>query len=1186
MTGSRRSRPRPSEPSPVIAADERGIDNVTAPAHGMSARSATQNAVEAQRRSEEQFRTIFDSMGDGVAISEPGGNYVEVNRVLCGRLGYSREELLTMPVSAINSPESAATVQGRVDEIMRGGGIRAIQATHIRRDGTELPIEAVSRLITFRGRPAILTVYRDITERKQADEALTASVDRLKIAMDAMLDGVSILSAVRDDSGRIVDFRIDYANAAIGVISRVAAEEQVGHTLLELFPAHRANGLLEAFIRVADTGVPFTSADFRYADPKAEGGPLDQILDQRVARLGDGCILSVRDVTEVQRVRDERERLAAIVEEAADGLLVTDAELRIAYVNPAFAEDLGRKPSDLVGLGVLEVAAGLLDATTMAALRDVLGSGKPWLGEADWRLPDGTGGRANLRITPRRAVDGTVLGHTVVARDVTEPQRIQRALELSELKYATAFRTSPDAVNINRLSDGLYLDISDGFTATTGFTRDDVEGKTSADIAIWVDARTREQLVAGLLADGVVHNLEMQFRRKDGSLGIGLMSGRVIDVSGEPCILSITRDITDRTEAEERFRTLFDVADDAIMMSEPGGKFIEVNRSACERLGYSRDELLTMSLADISAPGYAPLAPAGDEALKGARSAFFDTVHIRRNGTAIPVEISSTVIDLGGRKAVLSIARDIGERKRAEMELRASEERYRRITETITDFVFTVTVDHGRAGSTQYGPACVAVTGYTADEMSRDASLWMRMIVPEDRDAVLEQTRRIVAGDRVDPMEHRIVHKDGFIRWVRNTAVPQFGPDGAVVSYDGIIQDVTERRALREQLTQAQKMEAIGRLAGGVAHDFNNLLTAIRGFAELHLAEHAADDAGRADVLEIERAAERATQLTMRLLAFSRRAEVHPTPLDLAGLVRDAMALLRRLVGEDIVVHLDASPTAALVFADPVQMEQVLLNLAANARDAMPTGGTLGLEIKSVLLGDAYLATHPGAKKGWQVLLAVSDTGVGMDEATRAHIFEPFFTTKPLGEGTGLGLASVYGIVKQAGGYVDVESLPGGGSVFRVYLPVLEGATPQPRIKPAADQARRDGTETILLVEDESAVRLFAQRVLEDHGYRVLAFGDPGFALDAAMGDRGGFDALVTDVVMPTMSGPTLAERISVLRPGLPVLFMSAYGGGVIPAGAPTPLAKPFTGSDLADAVGALFGRTPSGGGRSEAPRS
>jgi CheY-like chemotaxis protein len=289
------------------------------------------------------------------------------------------------------------------------------------------------------------------------------------------------------------------------------------------------------------------------------------------------------------------------------------------------------------------------------------------------------------------------------------------------------------------------------------------------------------------------------------------------------------------------------------------------------------------------------------------------------------------------------------------------------------------------------------------------------------------------------------------------------------------------------------------------------------------------------------------------------------------------MALLRRLVGEDIVVHLDAGPTVPLIFADPVQIERVLLNLAANARDAMPSGGNLGVEVKSVLLSHAYVARHPGAKRGRHVLLAVSDTGVGMDEETRAHIFEPFFTTKPRGEGTGLGLASVYGIVNQAGGYVDVESLPGGGSVFRVYLPVLEGATSEPKVTPAASQTRRDGTETILLVEDESAVRLFAQRVLEDYGYRVLAFGDPGVALDAVMGGQIEFDALVTDVVMPTMSGPTLAERMAAYRPGLPVLFMSGYGGGVLPAGAPTPLAKPFGGRDLADAVGALFGRTPSG---------
>jgi PAS domain S-box-containing protein len=507
-------------------------------------------------------------------------------------------------------------------------------------------------------------------------------------------------------------------------------------------------------------------------------------------------------------------------------------------------------------------------------------------------------------------------------------------------------------------------------------------------------------------------------------------------------------------------------------------------------------------------------------------------------------------------------------------ELRASEERYRRITETITDFVFTVRVEDGRAGHTAHGPGCVAVTGYSPGEMTKDPSLWLSVIVSEDREAFLDQTSRILAGEQAEPIEIRIVHKDGRVRWVRHTLVPQLGHDGSLVSYDGLIQDITESYLLQEQLAAAQKMEAIGRLAGGVAHDFNNLLTVIRGFAELHLTEHPPGDAGRSDVVEIERAAERAAQLTRGLLAFSRRADAHSAPLDLAAVVRDAGSLLVRLVGEDIVVHLDASTKVPSVLADRVQIEEVLLNLAANARDAMPGGGALSIAVKPIKLSKTFVRSHAGAQAGRHVMVEVSDTGVGMDEATRAHLFEPFFTTKPRGQGTGLGLASVYGIARQAGGYIDAENNPGGGSAFRLYLPALEGVAIEAPAEPSVNRRHSGGTETILLVEDERAVRLFAQRALEEYGYNVLAVGDPGLALDAAIGNPGAFDALVTDVVMPSISGPALAERIATIRPDVPVLFMSGYEAGSLPAGASRPLAKPFTAFDLADAVGALFGRS------------
>jgi two-component system cell cycle sensor histidine kinase/response regulator CckA len=1001
---------------------------------------------DAMRRSEEQFRSIFDGLGDGVAISQPGGKFLEVNRVLCERLGYTREQLLSMPVSAINSPESAATIPGHVDEIMRGGGVRAIDATHVRRDGTEMPIEAVSRLIEFRGKPAILTVYRDIAERKRAEEALAASEARLRTAMDTMLDGVAITSAVRDDAGRIVDFRRDYANPAMGVISGVPANEQVGHTLLELFPAHVANGLFDAYVRVVETGVSFDSAAFRYSDHDGPGGPADQFLEQRVARMADGYVISERDVTEIERVRRERERLAAIVEESPDGILVTDADLRIVYVNSAFAGDLGVQASDVLGRGALEIVGGVVDATKVTAIVEVVRSGKTWLGEADWRRPDGTVGRVDLRITPRLAADGTIEGHVVVARDVTERKRIQTALESSELKYSAAFHTSPDSVNLNRLSDGLYLDISDGFTATTGFTQDDVEGKTSAEIAIWADLETRDQLVAGLRADGVVHNLEMRFRRKDGSLGTGLMSARVIDVDGQPCILSITRDVTDRREAEKRFRTLIDRAGDLIFMVDPStGQCIEANKAACDRLGYSREEMLALSLLDLAPPEDAGGVSGRLESVIERGELHSETTLLRRDGVAVPVDIGLTIVEIEGRPIMLGIARDISERKQAE----------------------------------------------------------------------------------------------------------------------------AERAALEEQLRQAQKMEGIGRLAGGIAHDFNNLLTAIRGNASLALSELPPGQGPRDDLEQIELAADRAAGLTRQLLAFARRTVLQPEIIDLGAIVRRLEPMLGRIIGEDVVLTTVIPDGARCVLADPGQMEQVIVNLTVNARDAMPDGGKLTITVSEV--DGAVFEPAQARHSGPMTTLAVADTGVGMDADTLEHIFEPFFTTKGPGKGTGLGLSTVYGIVHQSGGTITAQSEPDHGSTFTVYLPTVEGLGSAPAPEPpnaTATGGARSGT--ILVVEDDGGVRRFASRVLEGAGYRVLAASGGVEAL--AVSNREALSLLLTDVVMPGMSGREVAGRIALAQPGIRVLYMSGHTDkgivvqGVLVAGVHY-LAKPFTSVELIAAV-------------------
>jgi signal transduction histidine kinase/ActR/RegA family two-component response regulator len=382
----------------------------------------------------------------------------------------------------------------------------------------------------------------------------------------------------------------------------------------------------------------------------------------------------------------------------------------------------------------------------------------------------------------------------------------------------------------------------------------------------------------------------------------------------------------------------------------------------------------------------------------------------------------------------------------------------------------------------------------------------------------------------------------------------------------------SERKILEEQLRQAQKMEAVGQLAGGVAHDFNNLLTAIIGNTELLLRTIDLEDRRRLDVLEINRAAHRAATLTRQLLAFSRKQVLQPRIVDLNGVVAELAAMLRRIIGEHVELRLQLEPGLGRVLADPNQLEQVITNLAVNARDAMPSGGTL--TIRTATLDEAeVLPSSPESSPllGPLVELSVSDNGVGMDERTQARLFEPFFTTKELGRGTGLGLATVYGIVRQSGGHIRVSTRLHHGSTFTIYLPMAEGtAEPEIEAEGWADIPR--GTGTILVVEDEDAVRYLACRVLRGNGYRVLEAADPAAALRIVQAEAQPIDLLVTDIVMPGMSGPVLAERLVAARPDLKVLYITGYAEeaierqGALPAGGAL-LEKPFTAQQLADSA-------------------
>ncbi|HEU5042170.1 MAG TPA: ATP-binding protein, partial [Gemmatimonadales bacterium] len=444
---------------------------------------------------------------------------------------------------------------------------------------------------------------------------------------------------------------------------------------------------------------------------------------------------------------------------------------------------------------------------------------------------------------------------------------------------------------------------------------------------------------------------------------------------------------------------------------------------------------------------------------------------------------------------------------------------------------------------------------------------------PQDREADLRQRERLIRGEaRSYDVEKRLIRRHGPPVWVYlNCSIVQDAA-GRPLYLLAYLRDVTERKSLEDQLRQAQKMEAVGQLAGGIAHDFNNLLTAIQGNTELLLTALEPRDARRMDVLEIARAAHRAATLTRQLLAFSRKQVLQPRIVSLNAVVSDLTTMLRRIIGEDVELRVDLDPALGRVLADAGQLEQVITNLAVNARDAMPHGGMLTLRTRN-LSADEVPAGDPEAPPllGELVALSVADNGTGMDERTQARLFEPFFTTKELGRGTGLGLATVYGIVRQSGGHIRVSTRLHEGTTFTVYLPRVEG---QLELEPSeeSEPAAAPGTGTVLVVEDEESVRVLARRVLTARGYHVLDAADAAEALTLTDGGRRRIDLLVTDVVMPGMGGPALAERLVAAQPGLRVLYISGYAEeaiqrqGSLPAGGAL-LEKPFTADQLASRV-------------------
>jgi PAS domain S-box-containing protein len=809
-------------------------------------------------------------------------------------------------------------------------------------------------------------------------------------------------------------------------------------------------------------------------------------------------------------------------------------------------------------------------------------TGEDYEVEACLRLPEGRCRQILAIGTPVRDDRGRTTGLRGTVQDITKRKEVDESLRESEERYRAVAQTASDAIvtvdaagNIvdwNRSAEGLF-----GYSAGEAIGQPTIMLMPLPYRQPHLDSLKR--VVAGGERKAIGRTVELEGRRKDGSEFPIELSLAEWEISKGRHYSAIIRDITERKQSEQvlkdsetRFRSLIENGMDQITIMGSDGRFLYISPSVTRLLGYRPTELMGQVGFGYLHPDDAPHVQAVfASALAGAHVAIREQFRFRHKDGSWRV-FESVVTNLMAEPTVAGLvinSRDVTDRVRAEEALSRREADYRGLVENAPLGIYRSTPD-GRFRTVNR--ALVAMLGYDGSDEVLDLDVALDVYADP-----LERAELVSQVDQRDEVKEEVQwkRKDGTRATVRLIVRVVRDPTGAVEYFEGLVEDITQQRSLENQFRQAQRLESVGRLAGGVAHDFNNILTAITGYSDLLLEELGPEDPKREDLLQIRVAVQRAVALTRQLLAFSRKQVLQTRVLSLNDVVRAVESMLHRLIGEDVKLECALAEGLGAIRADPGQLEQVILNLAVNSRDAMPEGGRLTIETANVELGENYVRMHTGSAAGRYVLLAVSDTGIGMDAETRSQIFEPFFTTKELGKGTGLGLATVYGIVKQSGGHLWVYSEPGQGATFKIYLPWVDA--PIPETEPlSAIEPVAGGRETVLLAEDDPAVRELVADVLTKKGYHVLRAADGLAALAMARAHPKEIRLLVTDLVMPGMTGRQLAEALAVVHPNITVLFMSGYTDdavvrhAVLEEGVPY-IQKPFAPRALAAKVRELL---------------
>ncbi len=1111
-----------SEPGQVILAAEH-VRDVTEP----------RRAGKALQESEATLRTLIEANPESLFLLDRRGRVLAASRVAAQRLGTSLGEIIGADAFSLVPPEVGRKRSEIFQQVVASGAPARFEDVRgdFYLDISMTPIFDQDKVVQV----AVLAV--DITARKQGEEALRESEERFKFLFEYAPDAYFLM----DLQGNFLD-----ANRAAEKLSGYRQEELIGQNFQTLpLLDDRQKTLVTELLALSVYGevvgpvdLTLSRKDGREVIIEVKGLPLEM--------KGQSLVLAVaRDITDRKQaeeaLRESEERYRTLFETSPDALIVMDLDMNIIMGNQRALEIVGhdRLEQFMSRKGINDMASEDRPRVA-AAIKALLATGRTQTFETTMVKQDGARFPSLNSAALIRDAAGRPRAIIGTARDITALKQAEAELRQSERRFRLMAETIQDVFWMATPTIDRVIYASPAYEQVWGRSCQELYQYPQRFMES-IHPEDRGRALSAFVAareQGSPSDHEYRIIKPDGAVRWIHDRGFPVRDDQDRVIMftGVATDITDKKlaeealrESEKRFRDITEHAAEWVWEVDAQGKYIYSSPVVEQLLGYKPEEVLNKYFYDFFLPDQREELKNAALEVFAAKQPFRDflTPNLHKNGQIVWLSTSGIpILDeqgnlLGYRGADI----DITERREAEALSRNLIAKSPIGIYLIQDGKFQLV-----------NQWFFEISGYNKDESSVLEPI--NLVHPEDREATRSNAVKMLRGVSSVPYEYRTITKGGEIKWIMETlAAIQYQGKRAALGY---FMDITERKALEQQLIQAQKMEAVGRLAGGVAHDFNNLLMAILGYGELMRSKVLKGDPLYDHLENILKAGDRAAALTQQLLTFSRRQIVTPQVVDLNRVVLDLEPMLRRLIGEDLDLEIITDPGPVAVRADPGHLGQIIMNLVVNARDAMPRGGRLTLKTASVEFKQARHTRFGQVPPGGYVRLVVRDTGVGMDEATQAHAFEPFFTTKESGKGTGLGLSTVYGIVKQSEGYLDLDSEPEAGSTFTICLPRLKTLVEPPKTRIPLTASYR-GKETILLVEDEDVLRGLLAKFLRLYGYTVLEARHGGEALLTCERRQEPIHLMVTDVVMPQMSGRELADRLTPLRPDMKVLYMSGY---------------------------------------------